>query len=151
MQHLSLIVGGVVLLASCATAPGDDSPAGDTAGMGVPQQFRTEDFPGERRTMRVRVHLAANGCFLGALPRVDGSGRHLIVWPADTEQGPSGDELRLPDGTVVRDRDLLVGEALLMPARDLEGFGADSYWDFAVGFCTPEASDVLVLDSVDPS
>ena len=36
-----------------------------------------------------------------------------------------------------------------MPTHQLEGFGADSYWDSAVGFCTPEASDVLVLDSVD--
>ena len=119
----------------------------DTGGMGVPQQRESREYAGVRRAIQTRVHVAPNGCFLGSWPHADGSHRDLIVWPAGTEQGPSGDELRLTDGSVVRDRDVLVGDGMLMPTRELEGFGADGYWDSAVGFCTPESSEVLVLDS----
>lgn len=147
MRGPGLVLGGVLLVA-CGTATGGDSAEDNTAGMGVPQQFRSQAFPGERQPVQARVHLAANGCFLGSLRDADVASRYLIVWPADTEQGSSGDELQLRDGTAVRDGDLMVGDGLLLPSRELEGFGADSYWDFAVGFCTPEASEVLVLDSV---
>jgi hypothetical protein len=116
--------------------------------MGVPQQFPSQAFPGERQPVQARVHLAANGCFLGSLRDADVASRYLIVWPAATEQGSSGHELQLPDGTVVHHGDLIVGDGLLMPSRKLEGFGTDGYWDFAVGFCAPEAPEVLVLDSV---
>ena len=73
------------------------------------------------------------------------------MWPEDTEQGASGDELALPDGTTVRDGDAFVGTGRLVPTRELAGYGEDGYWDHAVGFCTPEASEVLVLDRVRPA
>ncbi len=148
MRGSELVLCGVLLLAGCGAGPGADSNDDNTVGMGVPQQFRSEVFPGDRRTVQTRVHLAPNGCFLGSLPKTGETNRFLIVWPADTEQGSSGDQLRLPDGTAVHDRDLLTGDGLLMTTRELEGFGAGSYWDSAVGFCSPGASDVLVLDSV---
>ena len=142
MRVLGLLVG-CVLLTGCGAVPDDDT----TGGMGVPHQFPSEAFPGERGPVTTRVHLASNGCFLGSLPDTGRTGHYLIVWPDGTELGSSGAELRLPDGTAVRDRDLLVGEGLLMPTHRLEGIAADGYWDSTVGFCSPEASDVLVLDS----
>ncbi len=147
-QRTSAVLGGLVLLAGCAstTEAGEATDDSSMAGMGVPQQFPSETFPGVRRQLQVRVHLARNGCFLGVLP--GGGERYLVVWPADTEQEPSGDQLRLPDGTVVGDEDELTARAALLATSDLAGFGEDSYWDFSVGFCTPRASEVLVVDSV---
>lgn len=142
---LGTAVLGTAVLAACGGGPGADDNEG---GMGVPQQFVSETFPGDRRPVETRVHLASNGCFLGSHPDDRDGGRLLIVWPTATEQGPSGDTLRLPDGTAVRDRDLLTGDGLVMATRALDGFGTEGYWDLAVGFCTPGASDVLVLDSV---
>lgn len=115
--------------------------------MGVPQQFAGEEFPGDRHRVTMRVHLAPDGCFLGRLP-ADGDGsRRLVVWPRGTEQGASGAELRLPDGTVVRHGDVLTGVGLVMPTARLAHVGEDGFWDFAVSFCTPRAADVLVLDT----
>jgi len=141
------VVLGVVLVSACRAVP----VAGDhdnTAGMGVPQQFSAEEFPGEPGDVRVRVHVASNGCFLGTVYGAGATGRHLIVWPRGTGQGASGDELRLPQGAVVRDRDLLEGRGFMMSREQLEGFGTRGYWDAAVGFCTPDTAQVLVLDSV---
>jgi hypothetical protein len=145
VRGVGLVVLGMGVLAACGGVPGADDNRG---GMGVPQQFGSESFPGDRRTVETRVHLASNGCFLGSLPEAGDRGRLLIVWPTDTEQGESGDTIRLPDGTAVRDRDLLTGHGLVMATRALDGFGTEGYWDLAVGFCTPDASRVLVLDSV---
>ena len=142
------VLVGVVLLAACQAVPGGGDDQDNSAGLGVPQQFVSQEFPGERSAVRIRVHVAPNGCFLGALSGPEETGRYLIVWPRGTDQGSSGDELRLPQGSVVRNRDLLEGQGLLMSPEELEGFGNDSYWDTAVGFCTPDASRVLVLDSV---
>lgn len=158
MRAVVLTVASI-LLAACGSgseAERDDADdaadaADDLGGMGVPQQFAAETFPGVRRAVEVRVHLADNGCFLGALADSPATGRQLVVWPAGTQQGSSGDQLELPDGTLVSDGDVLTGQGLLMPTRRLKGFGGDSFWDYAVGFCTPRATDVLVLDSAGPS
>ena len=147
MRRHGLVLSSMVLLVGCGGVPGAEQGDDNTAGMGVPQHRGSEVYPGDRRAVQPRVHLASNGCFLGSLPDTGDTRRYLIVWPADTAQGSSGDELALPDGTAVRDGDVLAGDGLLMPTRKLEGFGGDSYWDFAVGFCTPRASEVLVLDS----
>jgi len=135
-------------LAACGGGPVGDGSEEGLGGMGVPQQFPGEDFPGARGTVEVQVHLAGNGCFLGRLRADPSTGGHLVVWPAGTEQGVDGDELRLTDGSHVRHGDVLTGSGLVMPVERLTGFGADSFWDFAVGYCTPGASRVLVLDRV---
>ena len=96
----------------------------------------------------MRVRLADNGCFLGTTapeqkPR-------LVVWPSGTAQGDHGDELRLPDGAIVGHGDVLDGRGLLLPTDRLPAVAEDGYWAFAVGFCTPDATTVLVLDRVAP-
>jgi hypothetical protein len=101
---------GVVLLPACQAAPAEDEDGDNTGGLGVPQQFASEEFPGERSAVRVRVRVASNGCFLGAQSGSAKRTRYLVVWPRGTRPGSSGDELRLPQGDVVRDRDLLVGQ-----------------------------------------
>ena len=137
------VLAGAVVLASCATGTGSGDTEDRDAGMGVPRQA-VEEFSGTPRTVQARVHVAGNGCFLGSL--VGAGSRYLVVWPPDTELGSSGDELELVDGTTVRDGDVLAGAGMLAPTRELEGFGSDGYWDHAVGYCTPRASQVLVLD-----
>ena len=149
MRRLGLvlcILAALAALAACGDGPGAQGADDDTAGMGVPQQRGSEQYPGDRQALALRVHVSANGCFLGSLEGLEGARRYLVVWPAGTEQGASGEVLRLPDGTAVQERAVLTGQGLLMPTRRLEGFGAEGYWDFAVGFCTPGARDVLVLD-----
>ncbi len=140
MRALSFVVGGVVLLTGCAMAD-------NTVGGPVPQQFLSENFPGERRPVQARVHQASNGCFLGSLTGTDEITRYLIVWPVDTAQGADGDELRLPDGTAVHHGDLLTGDGVLMSTSKLENIDIASYWHHTVGYCTPRVPNVLVLDS----
>jgi len=147
MRRHGLVLISVLVLVACGEGPGAEDAGDNTGGMGIPQQRGSEEYPGDRRAVEPRVHVAPNGCFLGSLPDTGQTSRFLIVWPADTVQGASGDELRLPDGTAVRDGDELAGDGLLLPTHELDGYGANGYWDFAVGFCTPGASEVLVLDS----
>lgn len=136
----------VLLLAGCAGGSTvDDAAEEGLGGMGVPQQFRGEEYPGPRERLTVRVHLARNGCFLGRLRGSDPV-RRLVVWPTGTEQGDAGDELRLPGGGAVRHGDVLNGQGLLLATDRLAGYQSDGFWAHAVGFCTPDAPDVLVLD-----
>ncbi len=143
------MVGGVLYLTACETTPQADRAEDNSAGMGVPQRFPSEIFPGDRRSLEIRVHLDPRGCYLGSLTGADRTGRYLVVWPTGTELRSSEQGLRLPDGSVVVDRDILAADGVLMLTRRLDGIGTDSYWDSAVGFCAPGASRVLVLDSVD--
>lgn len=134
----------LLALAGCTgTSEGSDDEEG-LGGMGVPQQLRGEHYPGPRTELTVRVHLARNGCFLGRLERE--SGRRLVLWPAGTEQGDHGDELRLPGGATVRHGDVLSARGVVMATDRLAGSDGDGYWAMVVGFCTPQASEVLVLD-----
>lgn len=146
MRRQAVALAGSSLLVACG-GPGAASSDDNTAGMGVPQQRAAVEYPGDRRALEARVHVAGNGCFLGSLPDTGGGRRYLVVWPAGSEQGSSGDVLLLPDGTTVHDRDLLEGRGTVMPIRRLEGFGTGGYWDATVAFCAPGAPKVLVLDS----
>ncbi len=120
---------------------------GDSEGGGpVPQQFPSETYPGEREPLSVRVWLAANGCFLGSVGGTSPARSYLVVWPAGTEG--AGDQVRLPDGTMVGNGDRLSGPGTLMPITALEGIGASSFWQHTVGFCDDGAERVLVLDVV---
>ena len=143
MRAAATIVVLLALTGCAGTSAGSDDEE-SLGGMGVPQQFPGEEYPGPRTEQTVRVHLARNGCFLGQ-PN-EGSGRRLVVWPAGTEQGDDGDELLLPDGALVRHGDTVSGPGVVMPVDRLAGSDGDGYWAMVVGFCTPRASEVLVLD-----
>ena len=152
MRNRGLVLATTVLaalvLVGCGSQPWWEDEDDTSVGMGVPRRGAQEfaqELAQAPRTVRSRVHVAHNGCFLGSLPR-DATTRYLVVWPADTELGASGGELVLPDGTTVGDGDVVVGAAVPVPTRRLEGFGQHGYWDHAVGYCTPEAAEVLVLD-----
>lgn len=134
-----------VLCGCGGTASEEAASEEGLGGMGVPQQVRGEEYPGPRERLTVRVHLARNGCFLGRLRGSDPV-RRLVVWPTGTEQGDAGDELRLPGGGAVRHGDVLNGRGLLLATDRLAGYQSDGFWAYAVGFCTPDAPDVLVLD-----
>ncbi len=149
-MRVALVITLLVLLAGCGASGPTTDPEEALGGMGVPQQFRGEEYPGPRSDLRVRVHLAGNGCFLGRLQGKDDA-RRLVVWPAGTEQGDAGDELRLPGGTVVRHGALLDARGTVLATQRLSGFASDGYWGYAVGFCTPNVSEVLVLDSASSS
>ena len=146
MRAPSVLLTLLLVLTGCAGSGGSDA-ADDLGGMGVPQQLDGEDYPGAREELAFRVHLADNGCFLGTTAQEPAP--RLVVWPRGTELGEHGDELRLPDGSVVGDGAELEGPGLLLPADQLPGT-QDGYWAYAVGFCTPDAATVLVLDRAAP-
>ena len=147
MEAKSLVLTVLLALTACAQLGSADAED-NLGGMGVPQQFDGEEYPGPRQDLAVRVRLADNGCFLGTT--VDEPEQRLVVWPRGTAQGEHGDELRRPDGSEVRDGAELEGPGLLLPADQLPGMTQDGYWAHAVGFCTPDAATVLVLDRAVP-
>ena len=144
MRAPSVVLTLLLVLTACAEPGGGDGAEDDLGGMGVPQQLDGEDYPGPREDLKVRVRLADNGCFLGTT--ADEPEPRLVLWPSGTEQGEHGDELRLPDGVTVRHDDVLDGRGLLLPTDRLPAISEDGYWAYAVGFCTPDAATVLVLD-----
>lgn len=133
--------------ASSQSVPSSPSGTVDNTGGGpIPQQFDGETYTGRRRPLEVRVALADNGCFLGALDARPGT-TYLLVWPTGSES--AGDRVVLPDDTEVADGDVLAGTGLLFPAAELAGMGESSFWDGIVGFCDQGAERVLVLDSAE--
>jgi hypothetical protein len=147
-----------LLLAACGTGCAGDSVMGNSvergaalrddneAGGPLPQQFTGERYPGRRRPLTVRVYVAANGCFLGAVDPGAAARTYLVVWPAGSES--AGAQIRLPDGTMVGHGDRLAGQGALMPTAELAGVDVSSFWGHIVGFCDQDAERVLVLDSV---
>lgn len=150
MRASSVVLTLLLALTGCAGAGGDDLDGAeeDLGGMGVPQQLDGEEYPGPRGDLTVRLVLAGNGCFLGTTAQEPEP--RLLVWPRGTEQGDHGDELRLPGGAIVRHGDVLSGRGLLLPTDRLPAVAEDGYWAYAVGFCTPDAATVLVLDRAVP-
>lgn len=147
---LALVGCGEDGVADVGVPPG--GTAGNEGGMGVPQQPEDWEVPGGTGPVRVRVSLAPDGCFLGRPEGVAGD-RYggeplLVVWPPGTQLGDSGDVLVLPRRDEVTDGAQLAGTGAIVRVGALPGYDADGYWAMAVGFCTPGAEQVLVLDDV---
>lgn len=132
------------MLAACSfLSPSPSAAPTDEAlgGMGVPQQFEGETYPGPAATVAGTVWVAEDGCvyLIDDRPR-------LIVWPSGSQLS---DPVRLPDGTELADGDEVTLEGRLVLAADLPG-GADGYWGMVTGFCDAGGDQVLVADRVTP-
>lgn len=128
-----------------------EGPATDeeqSGGMGVPQ-LDAGDVPIGTRPMTVRVSVSSRGCFLAG-PADGAEEPLLVVWPASTTLGDSGDQLVLGTGITATDGSLLPGRGAVVPVRSLPSYAEDGYWAYAVDYCTPGARRVLVLTEVAP-
>jgi hypothetical protein len=116
-------------LAACGVGEG---------GMGLPHQLAGETYPGDRMAVAGELVVAQNGCLE---LNVDGA-RYFVIWPA----GATLDAfVRLPNGDVIGEGDRVEGTAALTPTAPLTA-NRDGYWANAIGFCAPEAAEVLVMD-----
>ena len=126
----------VLLLATGCTG-GDEEALG---GPGLPQQIQGETYPGPRQELTGAIELASNGC----VNLVTDAGPRMVIWPAGSElAGP----VRLPDGTPLADGDRIRGTGAKVRVDALAG-GADGYWGSVIGFCDPDAREVIVFDDV---
>jgi hypothetical protein len=132
-MHRTAVVGTLllVLLAACGDPPAE-------GGMGLPAKIDGETYPGPRGELRGTVVVAENGC---VELEVDGR-RWFVIWPS----GARLDTLvRLPDGTVLDEGDTVEAIGGPTAVAPLVGDGG-GYWGHAIGFCAPDATEVLVLD-----
>jgi hypothetical protein len=129
--HVAFVA--LVALAGCSGPPAE-------GGMGLPAQREGDAYPGPRAEVTGTVRTAENGCI-----EVEADGRRwFVIWPA----GARLDALvRLPDGTVLDDGDRLTATGGPTPVGRLVADRA-GYWANTIGFCAPEATEVLVLDEV---
>ncbi len=130
---LAVALGVVLVAAAC----GEGSAEG---GMGLPVQIPGEAYPGVRNVLTATVALAGNGCVFLDM----GDGRLFAIWPRGSVQG---DPVTLADGTALADGASIEAVAARVPAAPLRG-ATPTYWDHVLGFCAPEADEVLVLDEV---
>lgn len=108
--------------------------------MGLPRIQPGEEYPGERRDIVGTFVVAENGCFN---VRVDGE-EHFVIWPRGEHDG---DGVRLSSSEELRDGDSVRGRGALTPVEPLVD-DESGYWANAIGFCAPEADEVLVFDEV---
>jgi hypothetical protein len=128
-QVLSVFITAGLTLAACFAQ----------VGLGLPVPIAGESYPGERKDVTGVLEVASNGCLqLG----VDGQ-RYFVIWPTGSMLD---DRVRLPNGQVVREGQTVTGTGALTPSAPLVA-QRDSYWASAIGFCAPDATEVLVLDS----
>ena len=107
-------------------------------GIGLPHQITGETYPGDRHELSGLLEVADNGCLNLALD----DGTHFVIWPT----GSSLDNLvRLPDGEVIAEGNLVVGTGAFTPTAPL--VANRGYWANAIGYCSPNAAEVIVLDS----
>jgi hypothetical protein len=108
-------------------------------GLGLPVQLPNETYPGERGEVTGVLDVGSNGCFELA---VEGAS-HFVIWPAGS--GHAANQVRLPTGELVAEGQRVTGRGALTPTAPLIG-NDDGYWAHAIGFCAPDAAEVLVLD-----
>ena len=127
----ALVVGGLLaLLASCGIGEG---------GIGLPHQRAGETYPGNRLEMVGILEVADNSCLNMAL---DGTS-YLVIWPAGSALA---DRVLLPNGEVIAEGDTVVGTGAFTPTARLTA-DRNGYWANAIGYCAPDASEVVVLDT----
>lgn len=127
VAHIGLLS---VVIAACLPGEG---------GIDLPHQLTGETYPGDRRELNGLLEVADNGCLNLALE----GGTYFVIWPT----GSSLDNrVRLPNGEVIAEGDIVVGTGALTPTAPLVA-NRNGYWANAIGYCSPNAAEVIVLDS----
>lgn len=135
LGNLVLLAAALASVVACTAAP----EAG-LGGPGLPTQRQGESYPGLRRPFTITFDVAANGCFEVVL---DGQDR-FVIWPASATLG-SPVQVRFADGSVVTEGDEIDAIGALTPTARLVA-DPGGYWANVIGFCAPEAREVVVLD-----
>lgn len=117
------------------------TPEAGLGGPGLPVQRSGESYPGARRPVFATFEIAGNGCFE---LDIDGT-NHFVIWPMGSSlDGPV--QVRLPDGTVLASGDPIDGTGAFTRRAPLTA-DRNGYWATVIGFCAPDATEVVVLDS----
>ena len=128
---VALVVG---LLAACTT------PEAGLGGLGLPRQHPGEEYPGARMAITGVFQVADDGCF----QLLTKGNRVFVIWPPGAaEDGPL--RIRFRDGSVLQEGDVITGTGAYTPVAPLVA-DRNGYWATTLGFCAPEADEVIVLD-----
>ena len=115
-----------------------------SAGTGLAHQRDSETYPGDRRQLTGRVE-GGPACWHITL---DGQS-YFVIWPAGSDDEIVGEEwgARLSKSEIVAPGDTVTGTGAFTPAEPLvaERYG---YWAHVIGMCAPDASEVVVFDTV---
>lgn len=112
--------------------------------MELPHQLPGENYRGDRRELTGLLHVADNGCFQVAL----GAGTNFVIWPAGSEDAAVGDlpGVRLAGGDVIVAGNTVAGRGALTATAPLT-VERNGWWAHVIGYCAPDASEVVVFDS----
>lgn len=141
MTSTGLRAGGVAVLLSAGLVVAGCG-GGNEGGTGLPTPRPGESYPGPTAQVSGTI-VDDRGCFL-----LESAGiKRLVVWPSGTDQDrDDASVLSLPGGTQLRPGDTVSGAGAVVPVTALAGY-PEGYWGQQVGFCTPDATEVLVLAS----
>lgn len=160
IRNLTLIVALAMSAAACAdadpsgitngaettTAPGTATTISNLGG-----DLRQVQNPGETY-IHGDAHLSGillleeNGCWKIAF----GGERRLVAFPQGFEVGESGVAMVAPDGTEYGDGIAVDATGGPSSLASLPG-AADGYWGDLISFCDPSATEIVVLEGVEPA
>lgn len=138
LRHRTWLAAATLVLTVGLAIAACSSPDG-LGGMEMPRQRDGEAYPGLRRDIVGIVEVAPDGC-VGV--RIDDRS-YFAIWPRGSEQH---EVVRLPGGEVIAAGDRIVGVGALTPVAPLVA-DPNGYWAYVIGFCAPDAREVLVLDA----
>lgn len=123
----------------------EEGPAADLGGFGAPAAtpgtFRLPDT----HPMAGTLDVDERGCW-----RLEGSyDGALVVLPSGFELGPSGEELRTPDGEVLASGTPVDAIGAMIPTAPLPD-GPDGRWSSYIQFCAPDTLAIAVLEELHP-
>lgn len=123
-----------VLIAGCSNLGGDR----------LPVQLAGESYPHASGPIEAVLTLADNGCWF-----IEREGqRSLVVFPMGyTKPASDGSLMVGPEDVVLRGGTRIEARGGVMRADLLSG-GTDGYWGGYLTFCSPEADEVIVLDTL---
>jgi hypothetical protein len=123
----------------------EEGPAGDLGGFGAPAATPGTFSLPDTYPMAGTLDVDERGCW-----RLEGSyDGALVVLPSGFELGPSGEELRTPDGEVLASGTPVDAIGAMIPTAPLPD-GPDGRWSSYIEFCAPDTLAIAVLEELHP-
>lgn len=150
------IIAMVLVVSACAddagrsqgAEPDTSTTLSNIGGDVVPAQRSSEEYPHVEEPIAGIVDLRDDGCWTVDI----GSGPRIAILPVDFELTVVDDlvAIGLPGERPITSGMAIAGTGGTTPAASLPG-GADGFWGNYLMFCEPAASEVVVIDTIEPA